>query len=87
MYKKGKADEYCTGITAIYPSRMNHFRKMLNSIRGKDFDIVYNSYNRFTFVGNGLTKVDFDEGGDLAGYLSQTIKFDNFRIEESDKKH
>ncbi|RFU36301.1 Flavin-containing monooxygenase, partial [Scytalidium lignicola] len=86
-YKKGRADEYRTGITAIYPGSMNHFREMLNGIRGEDFDIVYNSNNRFNFVGNGLTKVDFVEGGDLAGYLSQTMKFDAFRTEGSDKKH
>lgn len=78
-YKKGKADEYRTGITAIYPGSMNHFREMLSNIRGEDFDISYRSNNAFTFVGNGLTKVDFAEGADLAAYLSHTMKFDNFR--------
>jgi hypothetical protein len=77
-YKKGRADEYRTGISAIYPGSMNHFREMLNGIRGEDFDIVYNSNNRFTFVGNGLAKVDFAEDGDLSEYLGQTMKFDKF---------
>jgi hypothetical protein len=81
-YKKGTADEYRTGITAIYPGSMNHFKEMLNNIRGEDFDIVYNSNNRFAFVGNGLTKVDFAEDGDLSGYLSQTMKFEEFQSGE-----
>jgi len=75
-YKKGRRDEYRTGITGIYPGSMMHFREMLDTIRGEDFDFVYRSKNPFSFVGNGLTKLDFTEGADLAWYLSQTIKFD-----------
>ncbi|EXJ73778.1 uncharacterized protein A1O5_03540 [Cladophialophora psammophila CBS 110553] len=77
-YKKGKIDEYRTGITAIYPGSMNHFREMLSELRGEDFDFVYNTNNPFNFIGNGLTKVDFDENGDLTAYLADTVKFDHF---------
>jgi hypothetical protein len=78
-YKKGRADEYRTGITAIYPGSMNHFRQMLSSIRGEDFDLVYSSKNRYNFVGNGLTEVDVSEDGDLSAYLAKTMKFEAFR--------
>lgn len=76
-YKKGRRDEFRTGITAIYPGSMMHFKEMLDSIRGEDFDIVYRSNNPFSFVGNGLTSLDFEEGADLAWYLRTTMKLDN----------
>ncbi len=81
-YKKGKGDEYRTGITGIYPGSMNHFREMLSELRGEDFDIVYRSANRFNFVGTGLTKVDLAENGDLASYLGRTMTFDRFLVNE-----
>lgn len=77
-YKKGTIDEYRTGITAIYPGSMNHFREMLSDLRGEDFDFVYNTNNTYNFIGNGLTKVDFDETGDMSAYLADTMKFDHF---------
>ena len=76
-YKKGRRDEYRTGITAIYAGSMMHFKEMLDTIRGEDFDIAYRSRNRFSFVGNGMTKLDFVEGADLAWYLSQSMKLEN----------
>ena len=78
-YKKGKIDEYRTGISAIYPGSMNHFRQMLSHVRGEDFDLVYCSRNRFNFIGPGLTKVDVSDDGDLSEYLEHTMKFESFR--------
>ena len=54
---------------------MNHFREMLNKIRGEDFDIEYlNLVNRWAqIVGNGLTERDAEDR-DLAPYLARTFK-------------
>lgn len=76
-YKKGRTDEYRTGITAIYPGSMQHFRTMLQQIRGEDFDIRWRSNNRFNFYGNGLTSLDMTDGADLAFYLEDTMKLEN----------
>ena len=78
-YKKGStADGYRTGITAIYPGSMNHFREMLENIRGEDFDIEYlNKTNMWAQIhGNGLTERDTNNG-DLAPYLEKTFKGEN----------
>ncbi|TKA77630.1 hypothetical protein B0A49_04194, partial [Cryomyces minteri] len=76
-YKKGRADDYRTGITAIYPGSMNHFKAMLETIRPEDFEIAYRSRNPFKFFGNGLTALDLQEGADLAWYLDKTMKLDH----------
>jgi cation diffusion facilitator CzcD-associated flavoprotein CzcO len=76
-YKKGRRDEYRTGITAIYPGSLNHFRSMLEKERGEDFDVKYRSANRFNFYGNGLTELDMTDGADLAFYLEKTMKLEN----------
>ncbi|KAL2350122.1 hypothetical protein BJ546DRAFT_860976 [Cryomyces antarcticus] len=76
-YKKGRADDYRTGITAIYPGSMNHFKAMLETIRPEDFEIAYRSRNPFKFFGNGLTALDLQEGADLAWYLDKTMELDH----------
>lgn len=76
-YKKGRTDDYRTGITAIYPGSMNHFKDMLSTIRGEHFDIEYRSKNPFAFFGNGLTERDMVDGADLAYYLDQTCRVDS----------
>jgi cation diffusion facilitator CzcD-associated flavoprotein CzcO len=76
-YRKGRVDEYRTGITAIYPGSMMHYRSMLEELRGEDFEITYRSANRFRFYGNGLTALDMSENPNLAFYLQDTMKFEN----------
>ncbi|KAK5114047.1 hypothetical protein LTR85_010353 [Meristemomyces frigidus] len=77
-YKKGRADEYRTGITAIYPGSMMHFKSMLEKIRPEDFDIKYRSANPFNFYGCGLTALDMSpDNPDLSYYLSDTMKLDS----------
>jgi cation diffusion facilitator CzcD-associated flavoprotein CzcO len=79
-YKQGSTEDgYRTGITAIYPGSMNHFREMLSEIRGEDFEIEYlNPVNKWAqIIGNGLTQRDAMEGGDLAPYLESTFKGEN----------
>jgi len=58
-------------ISALYPGSILHFKDMLSSIRGEDFDITYlNPKNRWGFLGNGFTQLEVDDG-DLAYYLPQ----------------
>lgn len=57
-YKKARRDEYRTGISAIYPGSMMHFKSMLEKIRPEDFEIRYRSANRFKFYGCGLTAAE-----------------------------
>ncbi len=79
-YRQGSTEDgYRTGITAIYPGSMNHFREMLSGIRGEDFEIEYKeSRNMWAqIVGNGLTERDVTEGGDLAPYLERTFRGEN----------
>lgn len=77
-YKKGRKDEYRTGITAIYPGSMMHFKSMLEKIRPEDFDIKYRSANPFKFYGCGLTALDMSsDQPDLSGYLAHTMKLDS----------
>jgi len=76
-YRKGRRDAYRTGITAIYPGSMNHFKAMLEGVRGEDFEIEYGSRNRWRFFGNGLTGLDMQDGADLAWYLKSTMKLEN----------
>jgi hypothetical protein len=77
-YKKGRKDEYRTGITAIYPGSMLHYKSMIERIRPEDFDIQYRSANPFWFYGCGLTAADLDPSNpDLSTYLHDTMKLEN----------
>lgn len=77
-YKKGRKDEYRTGITAIYPGSMMHFKSMLEKIRPEDFNIKYRSANPFKFYGCGLTELDLSsDQPDLSYYLEDTMKLDS----------
>jgi len=76
-YKKGRKDEYRTGITAIYPGSMMHFKSMLEKIRPEDFEIKYRSANPFNFYGCGLTALDMSsDQPDLSSYLADTMNLD-----------
>ena len=77
-YKKGRKDEYRTGISAIYPGSMMHFKSMLEKIRPEDFDITYRTANPFNFYGCGLTALDLSEANpDLSYYLEDTMRLDH----------
>lgn len=41
----------------------------IEGIRGEDFDIRYNTPDRFLFLGNGELEWERAEGADLAFYL------------------
>ncbi|KAH8807115.1 hypothetical protein F5884DRAFT_702964 [Xylogone sp. PMI_703] len=66
-YKNNKV----TGsVSALHAGSVIHYRECLRKIRGEDFDITYNSPNRFRYLGNGLTQRDA-RGEDLAFYLTK----------------
>ncbi|KAI9810464.1 MAG: hypothetical protein M1827_006240 [Pycnora praestabilis] len=66
-YKNGKVDGR---ITALYPGSPLHFKDLTNTIRGEDFDIKYRSKNRWKFLGNGFTRMEMEDGGDLSYYIN-----------------
>ncbi len=66
-YKNHK--EGAQHITALYPGSILHFYEMTRQLRPEDFDITYNSKNRFKFTGNGFIKMEMDPENDLAWYL------------------
>ena len=77
-YRKGRKDEYRTGITAIYPGSMMHFKSMLEKIRPEDFEIKYRTANPFRFYGCGLTALDLSsDQPDLSYYLEDTMRLDS----------
>jgi hypothetical protein len=52
-----------------------HFKDMMSTQRGEDFNIKYRSKNRFSFFGNGVTQRDVEDS-DLASYLKGPSTFD-----------
>lgn len=53
----------------MYPGSVIHFKEAIGNIRGEDFDIRYNSFDQFAFLGNGELEWERDEGADLGFYL------------------
>lgn len=45
------------------------FQRLISDIRPEDFEIEYNSANRFRFMGNGFTEFEMKEGNDLSFYV------------------
>ncbi|CAF2738780.1 unnamed protein product [Rotaria sp. Silwood2] len=66
-YKSGKVNG---NVTAPYPGSALHYKEMLDELRPEDFDIKYNTRNRFSFMGNGFTKRE-SLGEDLSYYLEK----------------
>ncbi|KAK4900271.1 hypothetical protein LTR27_002495 [Elasticomyces elasticus] len=56
-------------VTAVWAGSAMGFREMIETIRPEDFEIKHRSKNRFRFMGNGRTKMEYDPNADLAFYL------------------
>ncbi|KAK5109671.1 hypothetical protein LTR62_006793 [Meristemomyces frigidus] len=56
-------------VTAVWAGSAIGFHDMIERIRPEDFEIRYRSKNRFRFMGNGRTKMEYDPKADLAFYL------------------
>ncbi|KAJ9630333.1 hypothetical protein H2204_008551, partial [Knufia peltigerae] len=67
-YKNGQKDGKVWGP---WPGSSLHYLELMASPRWEDFDIKYLTTNRFSFLGNGRTKLEDEEGADLAYYLKE----------------
>ncbi|ETN44699.1 uncharacterized protein HMPREF1541_10369 [Cyphellophora europaea CBS 101466] len=56
-------------VTATWPGSALLYREMIEEIRPEDFDIEWNSRNRFRFMGNGFTALELKDDADLAFYI------------------
>lgn len=67
-YKNNRVDGR---VTATFGGSAHLYHRMISELRGEDFDIEYNSRNKFRFMGNGFTEYELDESNDLAFYLQK----------------
>ena len=62
-------------VTATWPGSALLYREMIKELRPEDFEIEYESRNRFRFMGNGFTELEMraqkEEGVDLAFYVER----------------
>lgn len=65
-YKNGRVDGK---VTATYAGSVLHYKELIDSIRGEDFNFKYNGANRFKFMGNGKTQLEMDPDADLSFYM------------------
>lgn len=63
-------------VTAVHPGSRIHFFHMLERFRGEDFEYVYDRpagstgrQNRFSYLGNGFSTKELEEGSDSTWYL------------------
>ena len=64
-YKNGKVDGKVWGP---WCGSAVHFLEMMDEPRWEDWEIKYNTGNRFSYMGNGKTEREMN-GGDLSWYL------------------
>lgn len=67
-YKKNRVDGR---VTAAFAGSSLLFRKMIESIRGEDFNITYREANQFAFMGNGFTEYELNPENDLSWYVGK----------------
>lgn len=63
-FKNGKID----GLLTIFPGSRLVLADLASSPRFEDYRIEYWSMNKFAFLGNGFSTIEYD-GSDLAWYL------------------
>jgi hypothetical protein len=69
-YKQGKVDGRVTALFA--GSGMLYKRIVGGELRVEDFEVEYlEGRNRFGFLGNGFTQLDWDEKADLSWYIEK----------------
>ncbi|CAK7232680.1 hypothetical protein SCUCBS95973_009184 [Sporothrix curviconia] len=56
-------------VIALWPGSSLHYREVLEANRWEDYEWKYRQTNRFAYWGQGFSKVEDDENGDLAYYL------------------
>ncbi|EON96822.1 putative phenylacetone monooxygenase protein [Phaeoacremonium minimum UCRPA7] len=70
-FKAGRADG---PVTALHPGSRIHFFHMLETLRGEDYEYVYDHprQNRFRYLGNGFSTKELDESVDSTWYLDES---------------
>lgn len=57
-------------VTALWAGSALTYKEMIDHIRPEDFEIRYRSKkNRFRFLGNGRSKLEYEPNADLAFYI------------------
>ena len=69
-FKNGEKDG---PVTALHPGSRIHWFHMLEQFRGEDFEYVYESSNRFWYLGNGMSTRE-QPGRDSTWYLDRPNK-------------
>lgn len=65
-YKKNRVQGR---VTATFAGSGLLFKRMIEQIRGEDWEIRYATKNKFAFMGNGFTEVELDLNNDLSWYV------------------
>lgn len=55
-------------VVGLWPGSTLHYLEAMKDLRADDWDSVYNG-NRFDFLGNGYSQVEFDPTSDMGYYL------------------
>ena len=56
-------------VTAVWGGSAIGYHEMISHLRPEDFVIKYKGKNRFRFMGNGKTKLEYTKDADLAYYI------------------
>ncbi len=67
-YKRGTVDGR---VTALFGGTNILYKRLIEQIRGEDFDIEYRSPNRYKFFGTGFTPYELDDTNDMAWYVEK----------------
>ncbi|KAK5723865.1 hypothetical protein LTR17_013879 [Elasticomyces elasticus] len=67
-YKRGTKDGR---VTALFGGSAILYKRMIETIRAEDFDIVYRTNCPFRFMGTGFTADEFDDTKDLGWYIEK----------------
>jgi hypothetical protein len=58
-------------VTAVWAGSVLSYFEMISHLRPEDFEILRRTKNRFRFMGNGRTQMEYEPNADLAYYLKK----------------
>jgi hypothetical protein len=58
-------------VTATWPGSALLYREMISELRPEDWEMQYWNRNRFSFMGNGFTALEMQQGADLSFYVER----------------
>lgn len=67
-YKRGTVNGR---VTALFGGTNILYKRLIEQIRGEDWDIKYRSPNPFRFMGNGFTSYEVNDDNDMAFYVEK----------------